>query len=130
MATTDDRDHPTDLLNTGREGTQRVPVNMYETDDALVIVAPMPGVTADDIEIIVEADQLTVRAQLRAPAAKKNYVMHEWDYGGYERSVPLPQVFHGDVTASLGHGQLAISVSRQGDRPTGARHVLHPSSVR
>jgi HSP20 family protein len=114
------------LIEPGREGTQRVPVNMYETDDALVIVAPMPGVVAADVEIVVEADQLTLRARLRAPAATKNYVMHEWDYGDYERSVPLPRVFHGEVTASLGNGQLAVSVGREGNRPTGARHVVRP----
>jgi len=114
------------LIEPGREGTQRVPVNMYETDEALVIVAPMPGVMADDVEIVVEADRLTMRAQLRAPARTKNYVMHEWEYGDYERSVPLPQVFHGEVTASLGNGQLAVSVSRDGERPTGARHIVRP----
>jgi HSP20 family protein len=114
------------LIEPGREGTQRVPVNMYETEEALVIVAPMPGVIAEDVEIVVEADRLTLRAQLRAPAPNRNYVMHEWDYGAYERSVPLPQVFHGDVTASLGNGQLAVSVGRDGHRPTGARHVVRP----
>ena len=30
---------------------QSVPVNVYETDGALVVVAPLPGVMADDIEI-------------------------------------------------------------------------------
>jgi HSP20 family protein len=114
------------LIEPGREGTQRVPVNVYETDDALVIVAPMPGVTADDIEIVVEADQLTLRAQLRSEAPNRNYVMHEWQYGAYERSVPLPAVFHGEVTASLGNGQLAVSVGRDGSRPTGARHLVKP----
>lgn len=114
------------LIEPGREGTQRVPVNVYETDDALVIVAPMPGVRAEDVEIVVEADQLTLRAELRSAAPSKNYVMREWDYGAYERSVPLPPVFHGEVTASLGNGQLAVSVGRAGDRPTGARHVVKP----
>jgi HSP20 family protein len=114
------------LIEPGRDGAQRVPVNIYETDDALVIVAPMPGVMADDVEIVVEADQLTIRAQLRAPARTTNYVMHEWEYGDYEGSVPLPQIFHGEVTASLGNGQLAVSVGRNGERPTGARHVVRP----
>jgi HSP20 family molecular chaperone IbpA len=38
--------------------------------------------------------------------------MHEWDYGDYERTVPLPAMFHGEVSASLGHGQLAVRVAR------------------
>jgi HSP20 family protein len=114
------------LIEPGQNGVQRVPVNVYETDEALVIVAPMPGVTADDVEIVVEADRLTVRAEVRAAAPTKHYVMHEWDYGGYERSVPLPADFHGDVTASLGNGQLAVSVSRTGHPRPGDRHIVHP----
>ena len=51
-------------------------------------------------------------AQLRAPAPTKHYLMHEWDYGDYERTVPLPAMFHGEVSASLGHGQLAVRVAR------------------
>ena len=32
---------------------QPVPVNMYEAEEALVLVAPLPGVMADDIEVVV-----------------------------------------------------------------------------
>jgi HSP20 family molecular chaperone IbpA len=121
------RDETITLIEPGPDGAQRIPVNVFETHDALVIVAPMPGVTADDVDIVVEADQLTMRAQLRAPASTRHYVMHEWEYGDYERTIPLPRIFHGDITASLGNGQLAISIARDGTRPTGARAVVRPS---
>ena len=39
---------------------QPVPVNLYETDEALVAVAPLPGVMAGDIEIVVEPGRLTI----------------------------------------------------------------------
>lgn len=115
------------LIQPGREGTQRIPVNVFETEDSLVIVAPMPGVMADDVEILVDADQLTLRAELRSSAPTRNYVMHEWDYGAYERTIPLPPMFHGEVTASLGNGQLAVSVGRDSERPPRRdRQVLRP----
>jgi HSP20 family protein len=107
-------------------GAQRVPVNMYETDEALVVVAPMPGVRADDVEITVAPDELTLRAELRAPAATKHYVRREWAYGDYERTVPLPPGFGGSVSASLGNGQLAVSIGRH-DRREG-RQTLHPTT--
>jgi HSP20 family molecular chaperone IbpA len=114
------------LLETGPDGgPQRLPVNMYETTEALVIVTPMPGVMADDVEIVIEADRLTMKAQLRTPAPK-HYLMHEWDYGDYERCVPIPTLFRGKVRASLGNGQLAISIARDGDRDSGSREVVHP----
>jgi HSP20 family protein len=109
-------------------GAQRVPVNVYETDEALVIVAPMPGVRAEDVEITVAPDELRLRAELRAPAATKRYVRREWEYGDYERAVPLPPGFTGPVNASLGNGQLAVSIARHGTRDDEGRQILHPTA--
>ncbi|MGH8978112.1 MAG: Hsp20/alpha crystallin family protein [Acidimicrobiia bacterium] len=91
--------------------TQTVPVNLYETTDALVVVAPVPAVTADDVTIELTGSTLRFWAHLRS-AAPRDYLVHEWDYGGYEREVELPAGFGRDVEASLGSGQLAIRVLR------------------
>ena len=49
---------------------QKVPVNVYETTGAVVIVAPMPAVTAGDVTIELGAGVLRFWARLRsAPAA-------------------------------------------------------------
>src|SRR2546423_13072706 len=88
---------------------QTVPVNLYETDEALVAVAPLPGVMADDIEIAVEPGRLTITAAMRT-AAPKDYLRHEWHYGPYHREVEIPEDFGAQVTASFGNGQLAIQL--------------------
>ena len=90
---------------------QRAPVNLYETDEALVAVAALPGVMADDIEITVEPRRLTITAALRT-AAPKDYLLHEWTYGPYAREVEIPDDFGAQVTASFGNGQLAIQLGR------------------
>ena len=94
---------------------QPVPVNVYETDDAIVVVAPLPGVMASDIEITVEARQVRIWAEARS-LAPKNYVRHEWHYGPYERTLDLPEGFEGETNASFGNGQLAFSIGRGGSR--------------
>ena len=94
---------------------QAVPVNMYETDEAIVIVAPLPGVMASDIELTIEAHQVRIWAESRS-LAPKNYLRHEWHYGPYERTVDLPEGFEGDTNASYGNGQLAFSIGRGGSR--------------
>ena len=94
---------------------QSVPVNMYEADGAVVIVAALPAVGADDIEVEVERDRLTIRADART-LAPKAYLLHEWHYGPYERVVELPAGFEGEPAASYGNGQLAIRVARGGSR--------------
>src|SRR3954451_2317014 len=44
---------------------QRVPLNMYETTEALVLVLPLPGVMADDVTIDIEDDRVHVNAAQR-----------------------------------------------------------------
>ncbi len=90
---------------------QRVPVNVYETTAALVIVAPLPAVTASDVSIELRPGRLRFWAHLRS-AAPRDYLVHEWDYGGYEREIDLPQGYGGGVEASLANGQIAIRVLR------------------
>ena len=90
---------------------QRVPVNMYETPAALVILAPLPAVTAGDVNIEVEPGHLRFWAHLRS-AGPRTMLIQEWEYGGYEREVDLPDGYGSGVEATLANGQLAIRVLR------------------
>ncbi len=105
---------------------QRVPVNMYETEGAVVMVLPLPGVMADDIQIDIEGDRVHVNASQRT-AAEKDYIAHEWHYGPYERMVVVPEGFGGPASATFGNGQLAIRVER-GDERDG-KIVVRPSQA-
>jgi HSP20 family molecular chaperone IbpA len=91
--------------------TQTVPVNVFETSEALVVVAPLPAVSPEDVTIELDGSNLRFWAHLRS-AAPREYLVHEWDYGGYERAVELPPGYGTGVEASLGRGQLAIRVLR------------------
>jgi len=90
---------------------QRVPVNVYETPAALVILAPLPAVTAADVTIEVEPGHLRFWAHLRS-AGPRPMLIQEWEYGGYERDVDLPAGFGSGVEATLTNGQLVIRVLR------------------
>jgi len=101
------------------EGTpQHVPVNVYEAERALVIVAPLPGVMADDVSVVVEGRSATISAAMRT-TAEKDYLVHEWHYGPYERQVELPDGFGGAAEASFANGQLALRVQRGDGRGQG-----------
>jgi HSP20 family molecular chaperone IbpA len=93
---------------------QSVPVNMYEATGALVVVAPLPAVTAADVTVEVRrGDPATLRfwAHLRS-APPRDFLVHEWEYGGYERELDLPAGFGSGVEATLNNGQLAVRVLR------------------
>jgi HSP20 family molecular chaperone IbpA len=93
---------------------QPVPVNVYETTGALVVVAPLPAVQADDVRVEVhQGNPATLRfwAHVRS-APPRDFLVHEWEYGGYEREVDLPEGFGSGVEATLNNGQLAVRVLR------------------
>ncbi len=95
---------------------QGVPVNVYETSAALMVVAPIPAVTADDVTIEVRPGRLRFWASVRS-AAPRDYLVHEWEYGGYEREIDLPDGYGAGVESSLANGQLAIRVLRGAAAP-------------
>jgi HSP20 family molecular chaperone IbpA len=88
---------------------QSVPVNVYQAGDVLVIVAPLPAVQPEDVAIDLWPGRMRICASLRS-AAPRDYLVHEWDYGGYERELDLPDGWGGAVEASLANGQLAVRV--------------------
>ena len=90
---------------------QQLPVNMYEATDAVVVVTPMPAVMPDDIHVSLEGRTLTISAECRTEAPK-DYLLHEWHYGPYERVVDIPDGFGGAAEASFANGQLALRIER------------------
>jgi HSP20 family molecular chaperone IbpA len=95
---------------------QTVPVNVYATDAALVVVAPLPAVQPSDVTIDVTPGHMRITAHLRS-AAPRDYMIHEWHYGGFERELDIPAGYGAHVEASLANGQLAVRALK-GD-PTG-----------
>lgn len=89
--------------------TQTVPINMFEASGALVVVAPLPAVTPSDVTVELRGTKLRFWAHVRS-AAPRDYLVHEWEYGGYERAVDIPSGYGDGIDASYGNGQLAIRV--------------------
>jgi HSP20 family protein len=110
----------------GTPENQRIVLNGYTTPDAIVLVAPMPGVLPEDVEIAVDGREVTLRAALRTDAPKP-YFLHEWSYGAYERTVELPEPVGEPIMATLGNGQLAVSLTRSNAAtPSGGPIVARP----
>jgi len=93
---------------------QPVPINVYEASEALVVVAPLAAVTAADVRVEVHAGppaSLRFWAHVRS-SGKREYLVREWEYGGYERQFELPAGYGSGVEATLNNGQLVIRVLR------------------
>lgn len=104
---------------------QQVPVNMYETPEAVVVVAPLPAVQPSDVTVEVRDGCLRFWAHVRS-SGNREYLLHEWEYGGYERELDLPEGFGAGLDASLANGQLAVRVLR--GEPSGEVLSISPQA--
>ena len=89
-----------------------VPVNVFENDRELMVVAPMPGVAPEDISIDVTDDGgLTLRAAIHGEGQERiRYLTREWSYGPYERRIQLPHPVDA-IRANVTFGNGVVSIA-------------------
>jgi len=67
-------------------------VDMYQTEDDVVVKAALPGLKAEDVDITVTGETLTLRGEYKQETEQKdtNYHIHEHRTGSFQRAVLLP----------------------------------------
>jgi HSP20 family protein len=91
------------------------PVDIYETDDALVLKAELPGVSKDDVSVEVHQNTLILRGQRKHEAEVKEEHYHrvERAYGTFQRSFVLPTLVDQDkVQATYKDGVLELHLPK------------------
>ena len=80
------------LLGGNEVAAGMLPLDVYETDNAIVVKAAVPGVKPEDIEVTVTGDLLTIKGEFKSEQneEKRNYVRQERRYGSFARQVTLP----------------------------------------
>jgi HSP20 family protein len=68
------------------------PIDVLETENAVLILVALPGVDPDEVEAVIEDGTLTVSGQRVLPPELRTAVIHrlELPQGRFERHVPLP----------------------------------------
>jgi HSP20 family protein len=97
--------------NTG-EDELAMPLDIYTTQDALVVEAALPGVQPQDLDIQVLGDTLTLSASshVEHDEDKAGYHVREVRRGRFSRTVTLPNGLKTDAaTATFEHGLLKLS---------------------
>ena len=95
-------------------------VDIYETDDQIVLVADMPGVHRDSVEITLEKSLLTVNGYVE-PEAPEGYdiAYAEYDVGDFERSFRLSnQIDQAKIEAAVKDGILRLVLPKIGPAKT------------
>jgi HSP20 family protein len=95
-------------------------VNVYAGQGGIAVVAELPGVEKDDLEIEAHRDTLTLPGTRRPAAERKDaYHRRERRSGSFTRSIHLPyRIDPGRIEAHLENGVLRLSLARpEEDKP-------------
>ena len=90
-------------------------IDMYQTDDDIVVKATLPGVKADDLDIQITGDVLTIHGEVKDESEKKEakYHMREQRYQSFSRSLKLPTTVVADkAKAEIKDGILNLTLPK------------------
>lgn len=91
-------------------------IDMYQTDNDVVVKAVLPGIKPDDLNISVTGDVLTISGENKREEEHKNarYHMRETQYGSFTRSIPLPVSVNADqANANFEDGVLTLTLPKK-----------------
>ena len=95
-------------------GSWMPPVDVYETEaHDIMIKAELPGLTREDIDVVVESNTLVVKGQKKfeAEVKEENYRRIERSYGQFNRSFTLPNTVDASkVSADYKNGVLTVKL--------------------
>ena len=94
-------------------------IDVFESDDEIVVRAEIPGVDAEDVDISIADNHLIIKGEKRQESETKdqNYCCVERSYGSFRRSLALPSGADVDsIKASSRNGILSILIPKSDDR--------------
>ena len=93
-------------------------VDIYETENDLVLKADLPEVAEKDIDIRVESNMLTIRGERKFEESVKedNYLRVERAYGSFSRSFSLPTTVDTEsIKANYKNGVLTVELPKRAE---------------
>jgi HSP20 family protein len=101
------------LLSTIRPDS--IPIDVIEHEDAFEVRAAVPGVRPEDVEVTVQGERVSIRAEARADEERggNNWLMREHRYGTLQRSITLPAPVSSDnAQARVENGVLTLRLPK------------------
>jgi len=104
-------------------------VDVYETSDAYVVTADLPGVAESALDVTLEKDQLTIAGRVE-PVRRESHRLRlaESTAGGFVRSFALPEGIDRErIAATVKNGVLRLTLPKSAAmRPR--KIVIHPAA--
>lgn len=96
-------------------GEGAMAVDVYDQEDRIVVEATVPGVKPEDIDIRIQGDMLTIKAESKQEkeVSEENYSYKERSFGVIQRSLTLPSAVKADeAEAKLEEGVLKLTLPK------------------
>ena len=89
-------------------------VDLYQTENQLIVEAPIAGIKFEDLEIFLERDVLTIQGRrIKTTNEKRDYFIQECYWGDFIREIILPvEVNPEKISAEFKNGILTIYLSK------------------
>jgi len=104
-------------------------VDIYETENGIVLTAELPGIEDKDIAVKLEDNSLTLKGerQFQKETKEENYHRIERSYGSFYRSFTIPPyVDQEKIKAEHEHGVLKIFLPKKHESKPRAVKVVKP----
>jgi HSP20 family protein len=92
-----------------------VSLDVAENEDGYIVKASLPGIKADDVELTLEDNVLTVKGETKSDETidEAQYHVRERRYGSFSRSIRFPVLVKSDaVQAHFEDGVLTLNVPK------------------
>src|SRR5260370_10959930 len=92
-----------------------IPIDVVERDDSYEVRASIPGVKPEDVEVTVQGERVTIRAEARGGDEQRGetWLMREHRYGVTQRSITLPTPVSSEkAEARIEHGVLSLRLPK------------------
>lgn len=96
-------------------GDGKFPVDVYQTQDNLVVEAALPGIKPEEVDITINDDVLTIKGEHQEEKENKEdeYLYRERYYGTFSRSVTIPVKVKGEkAEATFEDGVLIVTIPK------------------
>jgi HSP20 family protein len=96
-------------------GAGTLAVDMYETNDAIVVKSAIPGIKPEDLDISITSDTLTIKGETKVEEELKeeHFIHQERRYGSFCRSLTIPMpVVAGKAEAEFENGVLTLTLPK------------------
>jgi HSP20 family protein len=89
-------------------------LDVYDTDEEIVVSAAVPGMGPDDVSITIEGDTLIIRGELPAPMENVNYIVQERSFGTFQRQLRMNIPVDAErAEASFENGVLTLVIPKK-----------------